>query len=163
MVDTLTPAQRSRNMSRIRAKNTKPELLIRRLLHGLGYRFRLHGAVRGGSLPGKPDLVFAGRRKVIFVNGCFWHTHTCPAGTRAPGTNAGFWAAKRARTVARDAAAVQSLEAAGWRTLVVWECELRNTSALEAELVAFLGRPGTVATALLDSTNTSSTEGDPNG
>lgn len=153
MADTVTPEQRSRNMSRIRAKNTKPELLIRRMLHRTGYRFRLHGAARGGSLPGKPDLVFAGRRKVIFVNGCFWHTHSCRAGTRAPATNPEFWAAKRARTVARDAAALQALAAAGWTSLVVWECELRNTSLLEAELAAFLGPPGTASAASLDSRN----------
>ena len=142
MADTVSAAQRSRNMSRIRSKNTKPELKVRQLLHRAGYRFRLHGAARGGALPGKPDLVFAGRRKVIFVNGCFWHTHSCPAGTHAPATNPEFWAAKRARTVSRDAAALQALQAAGWEALVVWECELRNTSALENELIAFLGPPG---------------------
>ena len=141
-------------MSRIRSKNTKPELLIRRLLHHAGYRFRLHGATRGGSLPGKPDLVFAGRRKVIFVNGCFWHTHSCPAGTHAPATNPEFWAAKRARTVARDAAALQALNAAGWEALVVWECEMRNASVLESQLLAFLGPPGTAESSSLDSTAT---------
>ncbi|MFZ3416678.1 very short patch repair endonuclease [Arthrobacter sp. 3Tela_A] len=146
MADTVSAEQRSRNMSRIRSKNTKPELKVRRLLHHAGYRFRLHGAAAGGSLPGKPDLVFAGRRKVI--NGCFWHTHSCSAGTHAPATNPEFWAAKRARTVARDAAALQALKAAGWEALVVWECELRNPSALEAELSAFLGPPGTPASAL---------------
>ena len=142
MADTVSAEQRSRNMSRIRSKNTKPELKVRRLLHHAGYRFRLHGAAAGGSLPGKPDLVFAGRRKVIFVNGCFWHTHTCSAGSHAPATNPEFWAAKRARTVARDAAALQALEASGWEALVVWECELHDPSALEAELTAFLGPPG---------------------
>ncbi|MER2135512.1 MAG: very short patch repair endonuclease [Arthrobacter sp.] len=148
MADTVSAEQRSRNMSRIRSKNTKPELKVRRLLHHAGYRFRLHGAAAGGSLPGKPDLVFAGRRKVIFVNGCFWHTHSCSAGTHAPATNPEFWAAKRARTVARDAAALQALAAAGWEALVVWECELRSPSVLEAELFAFLGPPGTPVSAL---------------
>jgi len=143
MADTVSAEQRSRNMSRIRSKNTKPELKVRRLLHRAGYRFRLHGAAAGGSLPGKPDLVFAGRRKVIFVNGCFWHTHSCSAGTHAPATNPEFWAAKRARTVVRDTAALQALKASGWEALVVWECELRNPSALEAELFGFLGPPGT--------------------
>ena len=98
MADTLSPEQRSRNMSRIRGKDTKPEMLIRRILHAAGYRFRLHGTYRAGRLPGKPDLVFAGRRKVIFVNGCFWHMHSCRAGLHAPATNAGFWAAKRSAT-----------------------------------------------------------------
>lgn len=150
MADTVSAEQRSRNMSRIRSKNTKPELKVRRLLHHAGYRFRLHGAAAGGALPGKPDLVFAGRRKVIFVNGCFWHTHSCSAGTHAPATNPEFWAAKRARTVARDAAALHALEASGWEALVVWECELRNPSALEAELFAFLGPPGTPVSALAE-------------
>ncbi|MCC9194505.1 very short patch repair endonuclease [Arthrobacter sp. zg-Y916] len=151
MADTVSPEQRSRNMSRIRSKNTKPELLIRRLLHRAGYRFRLHGATRGGSLPGKPDLVFAGRRKVIFVNGCFWHTHSCPAGTHAPATNPEFWAAKRARTLARDAAALQALNDAGWEALVVWECEMRNASVLESQLLVFLGPPGAAESSPLDS------------
>lgn len=84
MADRLTPEQRSWNMSRIRGKNTKPELLVRRLLHAKGYRYRLHGAARGGKLPGNPDLVFASRHKVIFVNGCFWHFHHCRVGQHAP-------------------------------------------------------------------------------
>lgn len=152
MADTVSAEQRSRNMSRIRSKNTKPELKVRRLLHRSGYRFRLHGAAAGGSLPGKPDLVFAGRRKVIFINGCFWHTHSCPAGTHAPPTNPEFWAAKRARTVERDAAALRALASAGWEALVVWECELRDPSALETELAAFLGPPGQPAS--VDSADT---------
>ncbi|MFW0770280.1 very short patch repair endonuclease [Arthrobacter koreensis] len=152
MADTVSAEQRSRNMSRIRSKNTKPELKVRRLLHRSGYRFRLHGAAAGGSLPGKPDLVFAGRRKVIFVNGCFWHTHSCPAGTHAPATNPEFWAAKRARTVERDEAALRALASAGWEALVVWECELRDPSALETELAAFLGAPGQPAS--VDSADT---------
>ena len=84
MADKLTPERRSWNMSRIRGKNTKPELLVRRLLHAKGYRYRLHGTARGGQLPGNPDLVFAGRHKVIFVNGCFWHFHDCRVGQHAP-------------------------------------------------------------------------------
>jgi DNA mismatch endonuclease, patch repair protein len=142
MADTVSVAQRSANMARIRGKNTKPELLIRRLLHAAGYRFRLHGAARGTRLPGKPDLVFAGRRKVIFVNGCFWHAHSCRAGQRAPATNSEFWAEKRRRTTVRDAAALQALAAAGWEALTVWECELKDRSVLEDQLTAFLGPPG---------------------
>ena len=98
MADRLTPEQRSWNMSRIRGKNTKPELLVRSLLHAKGYRYRLHGASRGIKLPGNPDLVFAGRRKVIFVNGCFWHFHDCKVGQHAPKANAEFWETKRTRT-----------------------------------------------------------------
>ncbi|MCC3270665.1 very short patch repair endonuclease [Arthrobacter gengyunqii] len=143
MADIVTVDQRSRNMSRIRSKNTKPELLVRRLLHAAGYRFRLHGAAGGKLLPGKPDLVFAARRKVIFVNGCFWHLHSCRAGQHAPQNNSEFWAEKRRRTALRDAAAVEALAAAGWESLTVWECELRDLSVLEEQLAAFLGPRGT--------------------
>ncbi|WAP51549.1 very short patch repair endonuclease [Arthrobacter sp. ATA002] len=139
MADTVSAEQRSRNMSRIRSTNTKPELLVRRLLHAAGYRFRLHGAAGRRLLPGKPDLVFASRRKVIFVNGCFWHLHTCPAGRRAPQTNSAFWAEKRSRTAQRDAAAVHALSADGWESLTVWECELQDRARLESRLTGFLG------------------------
>lgn len=161
MADTLTPEQRSRNMSRIRGKDTKPELLVRRLLHAAGYRFRLHGSYGPVRLPGKPDLVFAGRRKVVFINGCFWHFHSCRAGQHAPQTNSAFWSAKRNRTVERDAAARASLEQAGWEVLVVWECELRELSVLEGQLRAFLGPPGRAGfprTALDSGTDPSTTD-----
>jgi DNA mismatch endonuclease, patch repair protein len=143
MPDKLTPAQRSWNMSRIRGKNTKPELLVRRLLHAKGYRYRLHGKSGSVRLPGNPDLVFAGRRKVIFVNGCFWHFHDCRAGQHAPKANALFWEAKRTRTRERDSQQRRQLEASGWDVLTVWECELKNSSALDALLVRFLGAPPT--------------------
>ncbi len=124
MADTVSAAQRSANMARIRGKNTKPELLIRRLLHAAGYRFRLHGAARGTRLPGKPDLVFAGRRKVIFVNGCFWHAHrNCPK-FRLPRTNTEFWRSKLERNRRRDRETVEQLLAEGWRVAVVWECSI---------------------------------------
>ena len=138
MADKLTPERRSWNMSRIRGKHTKPELLVRRLLHAKGYRYRLHGQAGGKRLPGNPDLVFAGRRKLIFVNGCFWHFHDCRVGQHAPKANAEFWAAKRERTKERDAGQRSQLEDAGWEVLTVWECELKNTSALESQLVRFL-------------------------
>ena len=138
MADKLTQEQRSWNMSRIRGKNTKPELLVRRLLHARGYRYRLHGRAGSIRLPGSPDLVFAGRRKVIFVNGCFWHFHDCRVGQHAPKANADFWAAKRTRTRERDARQRRQLEDAGWEVLTVWECELREPSALEEQLVRFL-------------------------
>ncbi|TAP42970.1 very short patch repair endonuclease [Arthrobacter sp. S39] len=139
MADRLTPEQRSWNMSRIRGKNTKPELLVRRLLHAKGYRYRLHGGAGKSRLPGNPDLVFAGRRKVIFVNGCFWHFHDCRVGQHAPKANATFWEAKRTRTRSRDADQRRQLEEAGWEVLTVWECELKDGSALENQLVQFLG------------------------
>lgn len=145
MADSLTPERRSWNMSRIRGKNTKPELLVRRLLHAKGYRYRLHGTARGGRLPGNPDLVFAGRRKVIFVNGCFWHFHDCRVGQHAPKSNAEFWDTKRSRTKARDAEQRQRLEDLGWEVLTLWECGIKDLPALEAELESFLGpeTPGT--------------------
>lgn len=145
--DTLTPEQRSRNMSRIRGKNTKPELLVRRLLHAKGYRYRLHGQAAGGKLPGNPDLVFAGRRKVIFINGCFWHSHDCKAGRHAPAANAEFWSAKRARTLERDNHQRELLQHAGWQVLTVWECELRNQAALEEQLTRFLENGSPTASA----------------
>jgi DNA mismatch endonuclease (patch repair protein) len=136
--DLLTREQRSRNMSRIRGKNTKPELLVRKLLHAKGYRYRLHGQSGAEKLPGRPDLVFAGRRKVIFVNGCFWHFHDCKAGQHAPAANAEFWEAKRTRTRERDALQREQLKAAGWKVLTVWECQLKDRSVLEDRLTAFL-------------------------
>ncbi|WP_457965846.1 very short patch repair endonuclease [Arthrobacter sp. D1-29] len=139
MADRLTPEQRSWNMSRIRGKNTKPELLVRRLLHAKGYRYRLHGRAGNDRLPGNPDLVFAGRRKVIFVNGCFWHFHDCRVGLHAPKANADFWETKRTRTKTRDADQRRRLRDSGWEVLTLWECELKDGSALETQLVAFLG------------------------
>ena len=136
--DLLTREQRSRNMSKIRGKNTKPELLVRRLLHAKGYRYRLHGKAGTAKLPGSPDLVFAGRRKVIFVNGCFWHFHDCKAGQHAPAANAEFWEAKRTRTRERDALQRKQLEVAGWEVLTVWECQLKDRSMLEDRLTEFL-------------------------
>ncbi|TQS89573.1 very short patch repair endonuclease [Arthrobacter sp. TS-15] len=136
--DLLTREQRSRNMSKIRGKNTKPELLVRKLLHAKGYRYRLHGQSGAVKLPGRPDLVFAGRRKVIFVNGCFWHVHDCKAGQHAPAANAEFWEVKRRRTRERDALQREQLTAAGWQVLTVWECQLKNMSVLEDRLTAFL-------------------------
>jgi DNA mismatch endonuclease (patch repair protein) len=112
--------------------------LVRRLLHSAGYRYRLHGRSGSENLPGRPDLVFASRRKVVFVNGCFWHSHDCRAGLRAPLNNAAFWQEKRRRTVERDAAQIAALHEQGWQTLVVWECQLKDRSDLERRLVRYL-------------------------
>lgn len=121
-MDVLTPAQRRLNMSRIRGKDTKPELLVRRGLHAAGLRYRLH--VR--SLPGSPDLVFPRYRAVIFVHGCFWHGHRCPR-FRLPHTRRNFWKQKIAKSRLRDNSARRNLRAGGWRVLTVWECALTGT------------------------------------
>jgi len=134
MADVLTRAQRSFNMSRIRSKNTSPEMFVRRLVHGLGFRYRLHGA----KLPGRPDLVFASKRKVIFVHGCYWHMHDCPYGRVKPKTNAEFWEAKRRSNVDRDARNARSLAKEGWRVLVIWECTIRKPDGLAKRVLRFL-------------------------
>lgn len=120
MTDILSPEQRSRNMSRIRGKNTKPEMKIRRLLHAMGFRFRLH--IKG--LPGRPDIVFPGRRKVIFVHGCFWHRHKACGNAKLPKTNRTFWKQKLNGNRERDRKNLKALEKKGWSCLVVWECEI---------------------------------------
>ncbi|PYI65535.1 very short patch repair endonuclease [Arthrobacter livingstonensis] len=135
MVDSLTRDQRHRVMANIKGKDTKPEMTVRRLLFAEGYRYRLHGA----GLPGRPDIVFGSRRKAIFVNGCFWHSHSCPNGTRKPQTNPEFWEAKRSRTVERDANALTLLQESGWSTFTVWECELKTVGDVAAALFRFLG------------------------
>jgi DNA mismatch endonuclease, patch repair protein len=131
MVDRLTREQRSFNMSRIRGRDTKPELTLRRGLHGLGFRFRLHRR----DLPGRPDLVFPGRHAAIFVHGCFWHGHHCPM-CQLPATRTAFWQTKMESNCDRDRRAVAALAAAGWRVLVVWECALRGPVRLPEGKVA---------------------------
>jgi DNA mismatch endonuclease (patch repair protein) len=121
-------------MGRVKAKNTRPEMKVRRLAHALGYRFRLHRK----DLPGSPDLVFPGRGKVIFVHGCFWHGHDCARGSRQPKQNADYWRAKIARNVERDARAVEALEDQGWAVLTLWECELKDADVLTQRLQRFL-------------------------
>src|ERR1017187_5044322 len=115
MADVLTREQRSRNMPSIRGKETRPEKIVRSLLRKLGYRYRLHRR----DLPGKPDLVFPARRKVIFVHGCFWHMHDCRWGGATPATNREFWENKRRGNCDRDVRAMESLAAAGWQALIV--------------------------------------------
>src|SRR6266571_5460855 len=133
-MDTRTPEKRSEIMAAVRSKDTAPELLVRRLVHRLGYRFRLHGR----KLPGKPDLVFAGRKRVIFVHGCFWHGHGCAKG-RLPKSRLTYWAPKIEANQERDARNVRELRAAGWRALEVWQCELRADERLVRRVVRFLG------------------------
>jgi DNA mismatch endonuclease (patch repair protein) len=121
-------------MSRIGSADTTPELRVRRLLHGLGYRFRLHGK----GLPGRPDIVLARRRAVIFVHGCYWHGHGCARGRPAQ-SNVAYWSPKIERNKRRDSAAMAALTAQGWRALVVWECATKDAAELRSRLTAFLG------------------------
>lgn len=135
-MDTVSKAIRSWNMSRIRSKDTDPELIVRRLVHAAGFRYRLH--VRG--MAGRPDLVFSRLRKVIFVHGCFWHRHRCANGQVVPGTRTAFWTAKFEGNIARDAMARRQLRREDWNVLVVWECEtrVRSLQRLQSRLVRFL-------------------------
>jgi DNA mismatch endonuclease, patch repair protein len=135
-MDTLSAAQRSERMSRVRCKDTQPEWVVRRLVHSLGFRYRLHDR----SLPGKPDLVFARLGKVIFVHGCFWHRHggRCPL-TRLPKSRLDFWKSKLDDNRRRDDKNIRLLRAAGWKVLIVWECQLSRADALKARIIRFLG------------------------
>jgi DNA mismatch endonuclease (patch repair protein) len=125
MVDVVDKATRSRMMSGIQGKNTKPELLVRKYLHGKGLRFRLHAK----ELPGKPDLVFPKYKAVVFVHGCFWHRHSGCKYATTPSSREHFWANKLSENVARDSYQIATLVGLGWRVFVVWECELREGMA----------------------------------
>ncbi len=133
MTDTLTPDQRSERMGRIRAKGSKPKMRVRRLVHAMGYRYRLHRS----DLPGKPDLVFPGRHKVILVHGCFWHRHDCHLG-RLPKSRLEFWLPKLEANKRRDEEVGARLSALGWRYLVVWECEVGHDLDLGERIKNFL-------------------------
>ncbi|WP_025812391.1 very short patch repair endonuclease [Komagataeibacter kakiaceti] len=121
MADVVDPATRSRMMAGIRCRNTSPELVLRRKLHAAGLRYRLHGS----KVPGRPDIVLAGRGIAIFVHGCFWHRHDGCHWCSTPSSNAGFWSSKFERNIARDRQVLETLLAEGWRVAVVWECGLR--------------------------------------
>ncbi len=139
MTDKISKTRRSANMAAIRSKDTTPELIVRRIVHALGYRYRLHRR----DLPGKPDLVFGPRRKVIFVHGCFWHMHpkaNC-RDARPPKSNTGYWTPKLARNIARDKQRATKLRRAGWRVLVIWECETKDTAKLASRVTKFLAKP----------------------
>ena len=129
-MDTLSPAQRSARMALVRSRDTKPELRVRRLLHAAGFRYRIHRKLAGA----RPDLVFPGRRTVVFVHGCIWHRHPDPACplTRTPKSRIDFWQRKFAENVARDQRQHAALEAEGWRVLVIWECQTTRPAGLEA-------------------------------
>ena len=133
MADTRTPAQRRRIMQAVNAKDTGPELVVRRLVHRLGYRYRLHRK----DLPGTPDLVFPARRRVIFIHGCFWHSHGCRYG-RPPKSRQEYWLPKLRRNERRDGNARYALSKLGWTTLTVWQCETRDLERLATRLDSFL-------------------------
>lgn len=138
MTDKLSPERRSRNMAAIRGKDTKPELIVRSLVYSLGYRYRLHRK----DLPGKPDLVFGSRRKVIFVHGCFWHgcERTGCLDARRPKSNTGYWNPKIEGNKSRDEKHLQALQSEGWQVLVVWDCETKDAAALKRRIVCFLAK-----------------------
>lgn len=133
-MDNLTPEQRSAQMAMVRSKDTKPEMLVRRLVHHMGYRYRIHRR----DLPGKPDLVFGPRKKVVFVHGCFWHGHDCSLG-RIPKSRVDFWEAKICKNRNRDKVHLLKLAEVGWESLVVWECQLKKVAELENRIRNFLG------------------------
>jgi DNA mismatch endonuclease (patch repair protein) len=135
-MDKLTVERRSQNMARIRSADTKPELAVRSMVHRMGYRYSLHRY----DLPGKPDLVFAPRKKVIFVHGCFWHQHRKPScqDSRIPKSRLDYWVPKLSRTAARDKEHLKALRQKGWKSLVLWECEMENQERLRMRLRRFL-------------------------
>jgi DNA mismatch endonuclease (patch repair protein) len=129
-----TTEERSRIMRAVKGQNTAPEMTVRRLLHAMGFRYRLHAK----ELPGKPDIVFCKKKKAIFVHGCFWHGHGCIRGKRIPKTNQEYWVAKIQRNVERDQKAVSILIQENWQVLTIWECELKNNDHLEEQLKRFM-------------------------
>jgi len=135
MVDTLTKRERSERMGRVKGADTKPEMVVRRLVHAMGYRYRLHGR----DLPGKPDIVFRSRKKVIFIHGCFWHRHPGCKLARIPKTRLDFWVPKLEGNRERDIRNQQALGQMGWRYLVIWECEIGDRGDLENRILEFLG------------------------
>jgi DNA mismatch endonuclease (patch repair protein) len=132
-MDTFSPQQRSEIMRRVRSQDTKPEMIVRRLVHRRGFRYRLHAK----ELPGRPDLVFPKRRKIVFVHGCYWHAHRCPA-SALPETHRDYWEAKLRRNAERDKRTVRQLRKAGWAVLTIWECQTRNRERLASRLIHFL-------------------------
>ena len=135
MTDILTKEKRSWNMSRIKGKDTKPELTLRSLLHKSGLRFRLHEK----KLPGRPDIVLPRYKTAIFVNGCFWHRHDCKRGRSVPKTRTDFWVAKIDKNVERDQRVYSNLKNLGWKVLIIWECQIREGKALEGMLNRHFG------------------------
>ena len=134
--DNLTASQRSRCMSRIRARDSRPEMIVRRLIHSMGYRYVLHRK----DLPGCPDIVLPRHLKIVFVHGCFWHRHRCRFGNPRPKHNSQYWSDKFQRNVERDRRVRRKLRQSGWRVLVLWECQLRDEAQVRRRLERFLER-----------------------
>ncbi len=128
------PEQRSRIMRAVKGRDTGPELIVRRLAHSMGYRFRLHRK----DLPGSPDLVFPRLRKIVFVHGCFWHGHSCKRGARVPKANRDYWTKKITRNRTRDVGVISELSRMGWRVSVFWECEIADAKLVRTRLDRFL-------------------------
>jgi DNA mismatch endonuclease, patch repair protein len=138
MADKFSRAKRSAIMAKVKSKNTAPEVLVRRLLHGLGFRFRLHRS----DIPGTPDIVLPRHRKAILIHGCFWHGHSRCKRAKTPVTNAEFWLSKIAKNKARDRKAKRKLREQGWKVLELWQCQLKSIENLVGRLEAFLRSPG---------------------
>lgn len=133
-MDHLSKAQRSQNMARVKSRNSRPEMIVRRLAHSMGYRFRLHRS----DLPGKPDLVFPRLRKIILVHGCFWHRHKCRRGRSMPSTRVAFWKSKLGANKERDRKIRRQLQRQGWDVLVVWECKITDLNRCADRIGLFL-------------------------
>lgn len=125
---------RSYTMSRVKSKDTGPEMLVRKWLFSRGYRYRLHNK----DLPGNPDIVMKSHNKIIFVHGCFWHSHSCPRGKNVPASNLEYWVPKLQRNAERDKLSLKSLKQMGWKVLIIWECDLKKESVLDRKLRRFL-------------------------
>jgi DNA mismatch endonuclease, patch repair protein len=140
VTDKLTPERRSENMRKIRAKHTSPELMVRRIVHKMGFRYRLHVA----KLPGKPDLVFSRMKKIVEVRGCFWHQHRTCGDSHIPKSRIDYWRPKLTRNKRRDKKNESQLRAEGWDLLIVWECELKDVRAVSKRISKFLSQGGPV-------------------
>ena len=133
-IDPLTPEQRKKTMQHVKDKDTGPEMTIRRLVHKMGYRYGLHRK----DLPGKPDMVFTSRKKIIFIHGCFWHGHNCKSGRKKPRTNENYWVSKIEKNKKRDVINRKKLKEMGWNILVIWECEINDILKIKNKIEQFL-------------------------
>lgn len=139
-MDTMSPAERSQIMAKVKSKNTKPEMIVRKIAYAMGYRYRLHGK----GIPGKPDLVFGWRRKVIFVHGCFWHGHDCGR-CRLPKTRTSYWLEKINKNMQRDSRNQKGITAMGWQYIIIWECQLKEKEKVALAIQIFLDEANTTS------------------